>query len=186
MDTDEKSAISHWIAFGFCINNYIRNHDFFELLPSMVQHQIHDIIQSLDKIISKSVITFDQFQMIVSFQKDPNPQLFRAIWGSYAKEITDKLDKKFSSIDPDPGFESWTANINIAKTKFINEKSRHNVIFITDCNVNEKALFLGTDAYEILFPRHTAWRIISHNVFEEDGRTITFIYVKKRTIHNRG
>ncbi|MDD1687117.1 hypothetical protein [Methanoregula sp.] len=182
MNPDED-IISDWITFGFCINNYLKNPD---TIPQESREKVGYIVQSLDGIIAKSVLSEHQFQTISDLQSDENPQLFRAVWGPYAKEIKDKLAKGFSSIDPNPGFESWTVDIQIALKKFTNTESQHNIIFITDCLVNEKALFIDGEAHEILFPRHTAWRIISHRIYEEDSRTITFIYVKKRTIFSSG
>lgn len=169
-------SIQLWIAFGNWINLYHRN-------PGEITEEsrlwVKNLVSVLDTIIAKSVIPPEQLSAI---SHDSNPLFFRAVSGPYAKEIIDSVHAGVFSIEPNPNFESWTANIEAAKRKITGGESPYNVIFISEYPNLEPAFYVGGEDYEILYPRNTSWRIITHSTRADHGKPISFVYVKRKFV----
>ena len=173
-----EEALIHWIAYGFTLNVYIREP---KKIPPEARTLILGVIDKLDILTQSSMITEKDWSAISEYQKDPNPKLYRAVWGSFAKEIIEEVSKKLGKevlLQANSGFESWTANIDIALKEFTNVESKHNLIFKTECHIGEQALVIGGYAHEILFPRKKCWVIINIEELEWSGRTISLLTVR--------
>jgi len=173
-----EDALEYWIAFGFNLNVYLREP---EKIPPEVKEWISEIIEKLDILVQSSIITREDWLTISEHQRDSNPKLYRALWGSFAKEIIEEVSKKPGKevlLQANSGFESWTASIDIALKNFTNAESKHNLIFKTECCIGEQALVIGGYANEILFPRNKCWVIINIEELEWNGRTITLLTVR--------
>lgn len=172
-------SVQLWIAFGNWINAYHRNPG---EIPDESKFWIKNLISVMDAIIAKSMISPEQLAAVAYFQHESKPLFFRAITGSCAEEILDSIHAGAISIEPNPDFESWTGNVEAVKRKVSREESPFNVIFISEYPMSEPAFFVGGDDCEILYPRNTSWRIILHSTREDRGKTISFVYVKRKFV----
>jgi len=172
-----KEALETWIAYGFSLNLYIRDP---AKIPPDVEQKIAETIKKLDALVESSTISTEEWLAISDYQKDSDPKLYRAVWGSFAKSIIDDMKTRDKQhLLADPGFQSWTSDIDIALDHFSNGQSKHNLRFQTGCYVGEQAYLIGGYAQEILFPRNKCWEIVDCETIQRSGRTIILLTAKE-------
>lgn len=162
LSEEERNAIRSYLENGEITNQYLRARKSL-FSETLVSSENLDIFY-LDQAIEKS-------------QLHKNYQSYRGVSGEYGLKIMDNLLKGLTIIS-DPGYVSFTFDLSIAMD-YANIFGVERIVFIIDCVPGEKALFIGGEESEILFPRDEKWQVFKVGQTTIWTPRITFIYLKR-------
>jgi hypothetical protein len=168
LDGEEKDAIADYIAYGMEISKRLR----FPLEnPSILQslHQSFDrTVECLDRAILKSRTSHDHI-------------VFRGLAGRFAEELPDIIRSGNTEFE-DPAFTSWSFSLETAR-RFASPASQSGIIMVSELKRGARALYIGGDDCEFVLLRNGVFDILrQHLTFDENGNSITFIYVEPRNV----